>query len=77
MSTLGWAGRAGPQYRGGVLIGRTGEWAGIDTALAAARDAEGRVVLLRGEAGVGKTALLDRAAETSDFRVLRATGVEA
>jgi DNA-binding CsgD family transcriptional regulator len=60
-----------------VLIGRTAEWAGIDGALAAARDAEGRVVLLRGEAGVGKTALLDRAAETADFRVLRATGVEA
>ncbi|WP_167880622.1 helix-turn-helix transcriptional regulator [Nocardioides guangzhouensis] len=60
-----------------MLIGRTAEWAGIEAALAAARDAQGRTVLLRGEAGVGKTALLDRAAETPGFRVLRATGVEA
>jgi DNA-binding CsgD family transcriptional regulator len=60
-----------------MLIGRTAEWAGIDGAMAAAREARGATVVLRGEAGVGKTALLDRAAGTAGFRVLRATGVEA
>ena len=60
-----------------MLIGRTAERAGIEEALRAALDARGRTVLLRGEAGVGKTALLDHAAESPGFRVLRATGVEA
>ena len=60
-----------------MLIGRTAEWAEIDGALRAARAGQGCTVLLLGEAGVGKTALLDRAAETPGVRVLRATGVEA
>jgi len=61
----------------GVLVGRSAEWAEISGALEAARSAEGSIVLLRGEAGVGKTALLQRATEELGFRVLRATGVEA
>jgi DNA-binding CsgD family transcriptional regulator len=60
-----------------VLIGRTAEWAGVDGALTAAREGRGGTVLVRGEAGVGKTALLDLAAEEPGLRVLRATGVEA
>ena len=60
-----------------MLIGRTAEWSGIQEALRAALEARGQIVLLRGEAGVGKTALLDRAADEPGLRVLRATGVEA
>ncbi len=60
-----------------MLIGRTAEWAGIDGALTAAREGRGGTVLVRGEAGVGKSALLGRAAQEPGLRVLRATGVEA
>ena len=60
-----------------MLIGRAAEWAAIEGSLRSARESAGRAVLLRGEAGVGKTALLDRAASETEFRVLRATGVEA
>jgi len=60
-----------------VLIGRAVEWGTVEDALKSARESEGRVILLRGEAGVGKTALLDQVASESGFRTLRATGVEA
>lgn len=60
-----------------MLVGRAAEWAGIAGALESARASEGALVLLRGEAGAGKTALLDQAAGEPGFRVLRATGVEA
>jgi hypothetical protein len=38
---------------------------------------QGGALVIRGEAGVGKTALLDHASASSDFRVLRGTGVQA
>ena len=60
-----------------MLIGRTAEWATIEGLLQSARESAGGVLLLRGEAGVGKTSLLDRAATSAGFRTLRATGVEA
>jgi DNA-binding CsgD family transcriptional regulator len=60
-----------------MLIGRAAEWAGVDGALTAAREGRGGTVLVRGEAGVGKTSLLDRAAQGPGLRVLRAAGVEA
>lgn len=60
-----------------MLVGRAVEWASIAGALESARASEGALVLLRGEAGAGKTALLDKAAAEPGFRVLRASGVEA
>jgi DNA-binding CsgD family transcriptional regulator len=60
-----------------VLVGRTAEWAAIEAQLSKAGESDGGVVVLRGEAGVGKSVLLDRAAAVPGFRVLSATGVEA
>ncbi|HEU5029564.1 MAG TPA: AAA family ATPase [Spirillospora sp.] len=64
-----------------MLYGRNDEQARISSLLAGARD-EGRsgALLLRGEAGIGKSALLDHAAELASggagARVLRVTGIE-
>ncbi len=46
--------------------------------LAGAKDGHGHALVLRGEAGIGKTALLDHAAAIAGgFRVLRVSGVES
>ena len=46
--------------------------------VAAVSEGESRTLVLRGEAGVGKTALLDHLVEeASDLRVVRAVGVES
>jgi len=59
------------------LVGRQRERDVLDRVLAGARDGEGGVLLMHGEPGVGKTALLDYAVEAApDFRVTRAAGVE-
>src|SRR4051812_17819653 len=61
-----------------VLRGRRDECAVIDRLLDGAVDGRSGVLLVRGEAGVGKTALLKYAIESaSDLTVLRAVGVEA
>jgi GMP synthase-like glutamine amidotransferase/DNA-binding CsgD family transcriptional regulator/tetratricopeptide (TPR) repeat protein len=66
---------AGPSGR---LFGRDGELARIDAALASARRGDSAVLVLRGEAGIGKTALLDAAAARArGLRVLRASGEDA
>ncbi|WP_346113698.1 AAA family ATPase, partial [Nonomuraea maheshkhaliensis] len=60
-----------------MLFGRSAEIAAIDDVIARARGGAGGALVLRGEAGVGKTALLDLAASRCGaMRVLRATGVE-
>ena len=60
------------------LLGRQDECAALDRLIDAARTGQSQVIVLRGEAGVGKTALLDYAAErATGFRTARATGVEA
>ncbi|MFJ9695898.1 ATP-binding protein [Kitasatospora sp. NPDC101183] len=61
-----------------MLYGREGEQAAVERLLAAARDGRSGVLLLRGEPGIGKTALLDDAVARagSGFRVIRAAGVE-
>src|SRR5215510_9239247 len=74
------AGRAG--YRQGVLHGRHQECAAVDRLLRAAREGRSEVLVLRGEAGVGKSALLawaaGRAGEVAGgMTVLRAGGVES
>jgi len=60
------------------LRGRRAEQAELDRLLAGARAGQSRVLVLHGEAGVGKTALLDYLHEqASGFRVARAAGVES
>jgi hypothetical protein len=60
-----------------MLIGREAETAGLGKLLDAARSGTSGALVLRGEAGIGKTALLEHAAAAAtDFQVLRATGIE-
>src|SRR3984957_1845196 len=60
------------------LRGRIGEAALLDGILVAVREAQSRTLLLRGDAGIGKTALLEQMIENApDLRVLRAVGVES
>ena len=59
------------------LLGRERERDVLARVLDAARDGRGGVLVVHGDPGIGKTALLDYIRETSsDFRALRATGVE-
>jgi hypothetical protein len=68
----------GPMASQKTLRGRAVECAALDVLLDAARRSERRTVVLRGEAGVGKTELLDYAiGSAQDFRVLRSVGVES
>ncbi|MER6615950.1 helix-turn-helix transcriptional regulator [Streptomyces xantholiticus] len=60
-----------------VLYGRDAELAALDGLLGGARAGTSGAVVLRGEAGIGKTALLSHLARSAaDMTVLRATGVE-
>ena len=60
------------------LLGRGDECRLLEGLLADVRRGEGRSVVLRGEAGIGKTALLQHLIESaSDMTVLRAVGVES
>jgi DNA-binding CsgD family transcriptional regulator len=61
----------------GGLIGRERECAEIATLLERARHGRGGSLVIRGEAGIGKTALLEYAAGLADgMTVLRAVGVD-
>jgi DNA-binding CsgD family transcriptional regulator len=61
-----------------VLVGRSEECARIDRLLAGASAGQSAVLVLRGVAGAGKTALLDYAGTRADgYRVVRAGGVES
>ncbi|MCW2982559.1 MAG: LuxR family transcriptional regulator [Conexibacter sp.] len=63
---------------GRLLRGREMERARLDDLLDGARSQRSGVLLLRGEAGVGKTALLEHAiAAAFDLRVVRVVGVES
>ena len=60
------------------LSGRDSECALLDELVADVRRGDSRAVVLRGEAGIGKTALLDYLVESAGgFTVLRAAGVES
>jgi DNA-binding CsgD family transcriptional regulator len=62
----------------GALVGREEECVAIDRLLEASAGGESSSLVLRGEAGIGKTALLSYAAERSRERtVLGIAGVEA
>jgi DNA-binding SARP family transcriptional activator/tetratricopeptide (TPR) repeat protein len=61
------------------MFGRIGELAALTAAWSAARDGRGRVVLLTGEAGIGKTRLvreLARRADNAGARVAVGAGVD-
>src|SRR4029450_3466990 len=61
----------------GRLVGRERECAAIDWLLEVSTRGASSCLVLRGEAGTGKTAMLRHAAERSGARrVLRTTGVE-
>jgi DNA-binding CsgD family transcriptional regulator len=60
------------------LCGRASECAVLDGLVSAIRRGESRSLVLRGEAGIGKTALLEYLVDSaSDLIVLRAVGVES
>lgn len=60
-----------------MLYGRREELAAIGRLLEGMRCGRAGVLVLRGEAGIGKTAMLDAAArQAAEARVLRAAGVE-
>ncbi len=64
--------------RGTSLLGRQSERAALDAVVAGVRAGRSQVVVVRGEAGVGKSALLDYATNSADdLRILRAVGVES
>jgi AAA ATPase-like protein len=61
-----------------MLYGRHEERAHIASLLAGAREAHSGVLVVRGEIGVGKCALLeDAASQAYEFQLLRSTGVES
>jgi DNA-binding CsgD family transcriptional regulator len=61
-----------------MFVGREAERAQIERLLRDAAAGDGGALVLRGEAGVGKTALLKQAMEAAaGFRILRALGVES
>src|SRR5437773_4424147 len=61
-----------------TLLDRVDECALLDTLVDAIRRGEGRSLVVRGEAGIGKTALLEYLVRSaSDLTVLRAAGVES
>jgi AAA ATPase-like protein len=63
--------------RGGPLIGRAAECGELDSLLEALRRGESRSLVIRGEAGVGKTALLGYLTErAADCRIISVTAVQ-
>ena len=61
-----------------MLLGRTAECGRIDTLVARAREGASGVLVLRGDPGIGKTALLEHAAAAAGaVTVLRVRGVES
>jgi DNA-binding CsgD family transcriptional regulator len=64
--------------RGPGFVGRTTERAQLDGLLARAISGESGALVIRGEAGIGKTALLRYASrQAAGFQVVQLTGVEA
>ena len=61
-----------------MLWGRGQQCRFLDGLIADVRAGRSRVLVVRGEPGIGKTVLLDYAAETAqDFQVARAEGAES
>jgi DNA-binding CsgD family transcriptional regulator len=65
-------------WSGGQLLGREREREVFDRLLEGVRGGRGGVLVVHGEPGVGKTALLEYAAEAArGFRIARTSGIEA
>jgi DNA-binding CsgD family transcriptional regulator len=65
-------------YASAMLLGRAAERARIGALLEAAQASRSGALVIRGEPGIGKTALLEDAlAQAGDMHVLRARGVES
>ncbi|MEU5883042.1 AAA family ATPase [Spirillospora sp. NPDC047279] len=61
-----------------MIVGRSLERSRLTRLVADAKDSRSRSLVMRGEAGIGKTALLDYAAAIADgMRVLRVVGIES
>ena len=61
-----------------MLLDRRAERGQIDRVLAAAREGLSGVLVLRGEPGIGKTALRDYSVQAAaDLRVVRLAGIES
>ena len=61
-----------------MLAGRAAECARLDRLLSGVRTGQSAVLVLRGEPGIGKTALLDYAAQQArGYRIIRALAVES
>jgi hypothetical protein len=61
-----------------ALLGRRSECETLDRLLRSVRSGQSRVLVLRGEAGIGKTALLEYVVEqASGWRIVRAAGVQS
>src|SRR4051794_25490962 len=61
-----------------AFLGRTSEREALDRLLANVREGQSAVLVIRGEAGIGKTELLRNAARhASGFRLAQVTSVEA
>ena len=80
-STACWPGAVRAGWCSGgptVLVGRNREQRLLDELLEGVREGESRTLVIVGEAGVGKTALLEYLVESaSDLTVVRAVGVES
>src|SRR5690349_20370746 len=60
------------------FLDRSNECQALDRLLANVRGGQSGVLVIRGQAGIGKTALLDYAAgQATGFRVAQVTGVQA
>src|SRR3954447_9937876 len=67
-----------PAPRPPMLRGRRNERHALDRQLQRVRAGESSVLVLRGEAGIGKTALLDYVADrASGLRLVRVAGVDS
>src|SRR5687767_2614580 len=65
-------------HPGPLLLGRRNERAALDELVTAVRAGERRALVVRGEPGVGKSALLEYVAErAAGCRVVDAIGVES
>src|SRR3984885_11613050 len=70
--------REEPLMAAATLVGRSAEYATLDRLLGETRDGASRALVLRGDPGIGKSALLDyAAAAAAGFLVIRVTGIES